>query len=271
MSALPQSLLLTQLPREIRNQIWTFCIGNQDIHLELSPSTQKLVLTKPLSNPRARALLLACKQINDESNPVLYSTSTFHISSPPSPSPTLTHLTNTLAPSALSSICSIHLKYTLPSFPVTDFYVVTSASSGHTPLCEIFDWWFLWDMLYPELGEDAVKGSLDGLRDVKLEIRVAPTQKEAWRKREEEILGIVKKVGDGANCKLVLVLPWARTCDSDSSGREEMKEENGTEIYKGWKIERVEDDGKNVFTPFGAWNMQRELERVWESRGPIGL
>ncbi|PVH70923.1 hypothetical protein DL98DRAFT_660925 [Cadophora sp. DSE1049] len=289
------SPLLTRLPREIRNQLWTFCIGNQDINLDLSASTKKMILSKSLSNPNPIALLLVSRQIYNESHPILYKTSTFHISPPPNsnsnPLPTLTHPTNTLSPSTVSLVRSLHVTYTLPTLPTTDFYVVAFASSGYTQPYEIFDWWALWDCLAPiddgELkregeeegrggeGGEGQKRKLEGLRDVRLVLKVAASQREAWRAREREVLRGVRELrggsGSGRGGKFVLVLPWERTCIGDGGGKGSIGSQSGKEMYKGWEIERVVDDGGNVFTPFGAWNMQRELERVWESRNPLGF
>ena len=158
---------------------------------------------------------------------------------------------------------SLHLTYTLPTLPTTDFYVVVFASSGYTPLCDILDWWTMWDILKPAAGA----GKFSGLRDVRLTIKVVSSQRDAWKSREEEMLRGVREMRNGAVGRFVLVLPWegveCETAWSEGKGRQE--------VYKGWEIERVVDVGKIVFTGFGMWNMQREVERVWESNNQMSL
>lgn len=121
----------------------------------------------------------------------------------------------------------------------------------------------MWDILLLAAGA----GKLNGLRDIRLTIKVASSQRDAWKAREEEILRGVREMRNGAVGTFVLVLPWKRvqceTAWSDGKGKQE--------LYKGWEIERVVDVGKSVFTGFGMWNMQREVERVWESNNQMSL
>ncbi|KAK0108636.1 hypothetical protein ONS95_003429 [Cadophora gregata] len=302
------SLLLTKLPREIRSLIWIFCIGNQDIHLDLALAPNKRsVLTQPLSKIDPLALLLVCKQISIEAQPVLYTTSTFHFTSLTATA-TLTQLTHTLPLSTLCLIRSLHLTYTLPTLPVAEPHI---GMTGYTPLCESSNWLAMWGILCPanededdeyDVGKDEREnesdgrgkskgkgrmgrlGGLQGLRDVKLIIKVPilTGQKEAWRAREKEILRDVRTMKSFKG-RFVLVLPWEkRDCPGTESGdngglgkdKVDLSKEVREEMCKGWKIERFVGDaekGKTVFAVFGAWDMQRELERVWGSRYPIGL
>ncbi|KAH9207153.1 hypothetical protein DL95DRAFT_56104 [Leptodontidium sp. 2 PMI_412] len=181
-----------------------------------------------------------CRQTYAESHSLMFTTSTFHI---PNPS-TLHALTTSLQPSTLSLLRAINTMYPLPALPtVTDFYIVNLESRSYTPLHDIVDWMSMWDTLR----------SLDGLRTLKVVLRVVSGQREGWRRREEEILRCVceARTGDGERGReFVLVFSWekfvgkpgvVRTGGMGERGeaeKREEKEKEEEEVYKGWRVER---------------------------------
>jgi len=121
----------------------------------------------------------------------------------------------------------------------------------------------MWDIL--SAADD--EATFSGLKDVRLSIKVSSSQRQAWKAREEQILGGLREMRNSAVGKFVLVLPWEGVdCESARAAGQ-----GKVEVYKGWEIERVVDEGKSVFTGFGMWNMQREVERVWESNNQMSL
>lgn len=167
------SHLLARLPLELRRQIYAYVLGNQVVHILLTPTriahvccaspthtdfsrtcyprARQLFVPEPVPIPPsdiAIGLLLSCRQIYAEALPILYSLNTFDFDDLSA----FNLFAKNISPSGLSSIKSLHLKW-FAGYPPLQFAQTKSPTSAPGDDATYLQFWHVLASQMPALTE----------------------------------------------------------------------------------------------------------------------